>query len=49
MGLLQLLCIHLDDGAVIGHEAVNLALYVGGLGIDGGGEALVGERLELGD
>ena len=45
-------CGELDDLPVIGHESVALALHVGELGIDGGGEPLlpdVGEDLAAND
>ena len=41
------LLVHLDDLAVISHQAVDLDLDVGGLGIDSGGATLLDELLEL--
>ena len=38
--------VHLGDGAVVSHDAVDLYLYIGSLGVDGGGASGLDEGLE---
>ena len=38
--------VHLDPFAVVGHEAVNFDLDIGGLGVNGGGQAFFGDEWE---
>ena len=44
MNLRHFVDVEFDDGAVVGHQAVHLALDVGRLGIDGGGQPGVDHR-----
>src|ERR1039458_3350971 len=43
----QLRCVKFDHPAIIRHQAVDLALHVGGLRVDRGGESLLRQRFEF--